>query len=312
MNSLPSGGFITVMALVFGLLSIATLLVRYLGHRHPQRDFHELRQRTHSWWGIVLICTLALAFNRSLSIVFFALLSLLAFHEYLSLISTRAADRRVVIWVYLSIPVQYFWIWVEWYGMFIIFIPVYVFLLLPVGMVLAGETRGYLRAAGTLQWGLMATVFSLSHLAYLTVLPDGEYPGIGGPELVLYLLVLTELNDVAQYCWGKRLGKRPITPTVSPNKTWEGFLGGIATTLLMAWLLAPLLTPLSSTDALWAGLLIAVAGFFGDLSISALKRDLGIKDTGNLLPGHGGLLDRLDSLGYTAPLFFHFCRYYYF
>jgi len=312
MNPALQGGFVTVMAMVYALLTLATVTGWGLTHYRPERDFQELRQRIYSWWGIVLICTLALGLNRTLAIGFFGLLSVLAFREYLGLVSTRAADRRVVWWAYATIPVQYFWVVVEWYGMFIIFIPVYVFLLLPVGMVLAGETRGYLRAAGTLQWGLLTTVFSLSHLAYLMVLPDGRYPGLSGPGLVLYLLVLTELNDVAQYCWGKLLGRHRVTPKVSPNKTWEGFLGGIATTLVMSYLLAPLLTPLGNGDALRAGLLIAVAGFFGDLSISALKRDLSIKDSGDLLPGHGGILDRLDSLVYTAPLFFHFCRYYYF
>ena len=196
--------------------------------------------------------------------------------------------------------------------MFIIFIPVYLFLLLPVAMVLTGETQGYLRAAGTLHWGLMSMVFSLSHLAYLLVLPQGEYAHVSGPGLALFLLVLTELNDVAQYCWGKLLGRHKISPTVSPNKTVEGFVGGVLTTVLLAALLAPWLTPFDRMDALLAGALIAVAGFFGDLSLSALKRDLGIKDSGNLLPGHGGILDRVDSLTYTAPLFFHFTRYFYF
>ncbi|MER2529688.1 MAG: phosphatidate cytidylyltransferase, partial [Candidatus Competibacter denitrificans] len=106
--------------------------------------------------------------------------------------------------------------------------------------------------------------------------------------------------------------KHKISPTVSPNKTVEGFVGGAMTTLLLSALLAPWLTPFGLRDALLAGALIAVAGFFGDLSLSALKRDLGIKDSGRLLPGHGGILDRIDSLTYTAPLFFHFSRYLYF
>jgi len=306
------GGFAMVMGLVYGLLGLATVTGWSLARWRPTGDFGELRSRIRSWWGIVLTVTVVLNAPRPLAIGCLALLSLLAFREYLSLVGTRAADRRVVWWAMLAIPVQYFWVAVEWYGMFIIFIPVYAFLLMPVGMVLAGDTRDYLRAVGSLQWGLLGTVFALSHLAYLMVLPDGRYPGIGGVELVLYLLVLTELNDVAQYCWGKWLGRHRVVPRVSPNKTWEGWLGGILTTMTLSWLLAPYLTPLSGADALTSGLLISVAGFFGDLSISALKRDLGVKDSGSLLPGHGGILDRLDSLCYTAPLFFHFCRYYYF
>ncbi|MDS4026647.1 MAG: phosphatidate cytidylyltransferase [Candidatus Contendobacter sp.] len=293
---------------VWALLALATAVVWRLA---PAPD-SELRQRVRSWWLIVALCSLALTFSRTAALLFFGLVSFLALKEYLTLIPTRQTDRRVLFWAYLSIPVQYFWIGIEWYGMFIIFIPVYLFLLLPVAMVLNGETQGYLRAAGTLHWGLMSMVFSLSHLAYLLVLPQGEYPQVSGPSLVLFLLLLTELNDVAQYCWGKLLGKHKISPTVSPNKTMEGFIGGVLTTVPLAMLLAPWLTPFSSLDAVLAGALIAVAGFFGDLSLSALKRDLGIKDSGNLLPGHGGILDRVDSLTYTAPLFFHFTRYYYF
>ena len=293
---------------VWALLVLATAVVWRLA---PAPD-SELRQRIRSWWLIVALCSLALTFSRIAALLFFGLVSFLALKEYLTLIPTRQTDRRVLFWAYLSIPAQYYWIGVEWYGMFIIFIPVYLFLLLPVAMVLTGETQGYLRAAGTLHWGLMSMVFSLSHLAYLLVLPQGEYAHVNGPGLALFLLVLTELNDVAQYCWGKLLGRHKISPAVSPNKTVEGFVGGVLTTVLLAALLAPWLTPFTRLDALLAGALIAVAGFFGDLSLSALKRDLGIKDSGSLLPGHGGILDRVDSLTYTAPLFFHFTRYFYF
>lgn len=307
-----SGAFWPVMGLIYALLGLASLVPGQLQRRHPEGDFQELRQRIRVWWGIVLLCTIALGSHSVVTIAFVALLSWIALGEYLRLIGTRTADRRVIIWAYLAIPVQYYWILVDWYGMFIIFVPVYVFLLLPVAMVLKGDTQGYLRAIGTLQWGLMITVFALGHVAYLATLPDGRYPGVSGAGLVLYLLLLTSLNDVAQYCWGKGFGRHRISPLVSPNKTVEGFLGGIVSTTLVAWLLAPQLTPLQGLDAPLSGLLIAVAGFFGDLNLSALKRDLGHKDTGTLLPGHGGLLDRLDSLSYTAPLFFHFCRYYYY
>jgi phosphatidate cytidylyltransferase len=127
-----------------------------------------------------------------------------------------------------------------------------------------------------------------------------------GPGLVLYLVLLTQLNDVAQYLWGRSLGGPPVAPKVSPNKTWAGFLGGVGTTTLLGTVLGPLLTPMAWPASLVAGLIIGLGGFVGDLNISALKRDLGIKDSGSLLPGHGGILDRVDSLTYTAPLFFHF------
>ena len=297
---------------VYLILIIATGVLALLRRRHPDRDFGELALRIRSWWVMVSVFTMAMVLSRTVSLVFFALVSFLALKEYLSLIPTRRADHRVLFWAYLAIPIQYYWVYDAWYGMFIIFIPVYMFLVLPLRMVTVGETRDFLRAAGTLHWGLMTTVFSISHLAFLLVLRSDAGAPEGGEGLVLFLVFLTQANDVAQYVWGKSLGKHKITPKVSPNKTWEGFGGGVVTTTLLAAALAPVLTPLSWPMALAAGALISVSGFFGDLTISALKRDLGVKDSGGLIPGHGGILDRIDSLTYAAPLFFHFVRYFYY
>ncbi|RKZ40940.1 MAG: phosphatidate cytidylyltransferase [Candidatus Parabeggiatoa sp. nov. 3] len=291
------------------LLILGTVIIAFLSHQNPEKDFSELRARLRSWWWMAGIFILAMLIDPVISLVLFGFLSFLALKEYLSLIPTRRADRRVLFWAYLAIPVQYYWIGIAWYGVFIIFIPIYMFLLLPIRMILIGETEGFLRAAGTLHWGLMTTVFCLSHAAYFLALPEEGNPIAGGAGLLLFLVFLTEFNDVSQYVWGKLLGKHKIIPKVSPNKTWEGFLGGLVTTTLLAALVAPLLTPLILWQSVFAGVLIASAGFFGDVSISALKRDLAIKDSGNLLPGHGGILDRVDSLTYTAPLFFHFVYY---
>jgi len=294
---------------VFGILVLATLVVWLLKRSRSGASLGELESRVRSWWVMVVVFAVALALNRMVSLGFFCLISLLAFREYVSLIPTRQADRRVLFWAYLSIPVQYWWIGYDWYGMFIIWIPVFAFLALPLRMVLIGETKGFLRAAGTVHWGLMMTVFALSHIAALLVLPETGNPKGGGPALVLYVVFLTQFNDVAQYVWGKLFGRTRVVPTVSPNKTLEGLLGGLLTTTALAWLLAGLLTPLTLTESLSAGVMIGLGGFIGDVVISALKRDLSVKDSGALLPGHGGILDRLDSLTYTAPLFFHFIRY---
>lgn len=297
---------------IFAILVIASVTVGLLGRLRPGLDLGEIRLRVRSWWVMVAIFTLAMVLSRNVSLVFFAFVSFLALKEYLSLIPTRRADRRVLFWAYLSIPAQYVLVGYEWYGMFIIFIPVYFFLLLPMRMVLIGKTEGFLKAAGTLHWGLMTMVFSLSHLAYLLVLPAAGNPNGGGAALVLFLVFLTQFNDVLQFLWGKLLGRHPVMPEVSPKKTWEGLLGGVATTTGLAVLLAPWLTPLNPHQALAAGLMIGLGGFIGDVVISALKRDIGIKDSGSLLPGHGGILDRIDSLTYSAPLFFHFVYYLYF
>jgi phosphatidate cytidylyltransferase len=297
---------------LYGILLLASLIVFALGRAKPQKNYAELRQRVNSWWMMILVFSLAMALDRKLSVAFFGFVSFLALKEYLSLIQTRRADRRVLFWAYLAIPAQYYWVGTGWYGMFIIFIPVYAFLFLPMRMVMIGETKDFLRAAGTLHWGLMTTVFSLSHLSFLLALPEADNPVGGGAGLVLYLTFLTEFNDVAQFVWGKLLGRHKIIPKVSPNKTWEGFIGGVLTSVACAYALAPWLTPLRPEHALAVGLIIPIAGFVGDVVISAVKRDIGVKDSGSLLPGHGGILDRIDSLTYTAPLFFHFVRYFYF
>lgn len=299
---------------IVAVLIVASLVTFGLMRARPRKNYVELKLRIQTWWWLVSIAFLALTFNRTVAIVLMAIVSFMALKEFLSIAPTRRADNSVLLLAYLSIPIQYLWVGMAWYGMFIIFIPVYMFLLLPMRMVTVGETQGYLRAAGTIQWGLMTTVFSLSHVAYLLQLPPktGAHGVVSGEMLVFFLLLLTQGNDVAQYLWGKLLGKHKAVPTVSPNKTVEGLLGGMATTTLLAWLLAPWFTPMSSLHALLAGVLISLFGFIGDVVISAVKRDIGIKDSGNLLPGHGGILDRLDSLTYTAPLFFHFIYYLYY
>jgi phosphatidate cytidylyltransferase len=296
---------------IFAILVVATVVVWLLTRLRPGSDLAEIRLRVRSWWVMAVMFMVALALTRTVSLVFFAFVSFLALKEYLSLIPSRRADRSVQLLAYLSIPVQYYWIGLEWYGMFIVFIPVYMFLLMPMRMVLIGEVAGFLRSVGSLHWGLMATVFAISHVAYLLVLPEGVNPNGGGAALVLYLVFLTQGNDVAQFLWGKGIGRHRVVPTVSPNKTWGGLLGGVGTTIVLGVLLAPWLTPLSYPEAVAATLIIGVGGFVGDVVISALKRDLHIKDSGTLLPGHGGILDRIDSLTYTAPLFFHYVYYLY-
>jgi phosphatidate cytidylyltransferase len=134
---------------------------------------------------------------------------------------------------------------------------------------------------------------------------------VNGVSLLFYLIFLTQFNDILQYVWGKTFGKpetilgTKITPNISPNKTLAGLVGGVLTTAGLAYLLALNLTPFTPMQSIVAGLLIGVGGFVGDVILSAIKRDIGIKDASQLIPGHGGILDRIDSLIVTAPLFFY-------
>lgn len=295
---------------IAALLLLATTICKGLQWQNPHIDYRELSQRINSWWVMVAMFGVALWFGQTVSIVFFAVLSFIALKEYFSIIPTRRVDRRILFWTYLSIPLQYYWVSIGWYGMFIVFIPVYMLLFVPFRMVLTGDFKNYLRAVGSIHWGLMITVFSISHIAYLLVLPGAENSASTvGAGLVLFLVFLTQINDVAQYIWGKLFGRQPIVPQISPNKTWAGFLGGLLTASMLGALVSPILTPMDALFGALSGALIAAGGFIGDVSISALKRDLGIKDSSQLIPGHGGILDRLDSLTYTAPLFFHLVHY---
>jgi len=303
---------LAVLGAFVAVLIVAQSAVWLLKWRRKDKDWTELAERIETWWKIAGLIILCLAVGKTASLVLIAFISFLALKEYFSLIPTRRADRRVLIWAYLAIPLQYYFVHISWYGMFIVLIPVYLFLFIPARMVTIGETKDFLRAVSTIQWGVMVTVFCISHLAYLLVLPKGDNALSQGVGLFLFLLIMTELNDVAQFLWGKSLGKHKISPTVSPKKTWEGFLGGVFTMGVLGYFLGPLLTPLIPLRGLAMGVLLSIVGFLGDITISALKRDLGVKDSGTMLPGHGGILDRVDSLTYTAPIFFHVMRYFYY
>lgn len=298
------------LMVIFALLLVATVVNRLLVWRRPDKDWRELTLRIRTWWVIIVLFALALLSPHWLALTFFALVSFMALKEFLTLVPSRHSDRMPLLWMFIAIPINYWLIGIGWYGMFVVFIPVYVFLFLPARMVITGDTQHFLRTVSQLHWSLMTTVFAFSHVAMLLVLPS-ENPQTGA-LLVLFLVGLTEFNDIAQYLWGKSLGHIKIIPKVSPNKTLAGLLGGVVSTALAAMVFGPLLTPLSGAMALLAGLIIGMTGFCGDVVMSAIKRDIGVKDSGTLLPGHGGILDRLDSLIFTAPVFFHFIHYFYY
>lgn len=307
MFSIPPHSLYAMLG-VFVVLLFASLSVWRLIKKNPQHDYTELKLRTISWWWMIGILFSCLLVSKNTAIALFAFISFLSLKEFFSIVPTRQADRRVIFLAYLAVPLQYYWVSINWYGMFMVFIPIYIFLLLPTRMVLIGETKGFIHSAGIIYWAVMLTVFCLSHVAYLLALPE-KNADAGTMGLVIFLLFMTQFNDVLQYIWGKTFGKHPIIPKVSPNKTWEGFLGGVISITLISTFIAPLLTPLSAYFGMLAGLIISVSGFIGDVVISSVKRDLEIKDSGYLIPGHGGILDRFDSLIFTAPLFFHYVYY---
>jgi len=296
---------IYIIAIILGLLIVATLLFYIWGKINPKANLAELKMRTKSWWVMAGIFVLSTVIHPVVSFIAFGLLSFAALRELATISKNiREEDRRVIIWSYLAIPVQYFFAYKGWFNLFIIFIPVIMNVWIPFMLVIRGFTTDIGRSMGVLPAQLMLTVFSISHLAYLLKLPP--LPGFhaGGRGLLLFVVFLTEINDVFQFTWGKLLGRHKIIPKISPNKTWEGFVGGILTTTLIGYFLR-FLTPFNEIQAIIVSFIVAFAGFIGDIVVSALKRDIGLKDTGTLIPGHGGILDRIDSLSMTAPTFFY-------
>ena len=294
-----------IILVILGILVFSTLLFFIWGKMKPQANLTELKLRTKSWWGMATMFILAAVINPLISYFAFGLLSFMALRELATISkNVRDADRRVLIWCYIAIPIQYVLAYNGLFNLFVIFIPIVMFIWIPFMLVMRGETTEIGRSMSVLPTQLMLTVFSLSHLAFLLSLPEIAGFNAGGRGLLLFIVFITEINDVFQFTWGKLLGRHKIIPKISPNKTWEGFIGGILTTTIIGYFLR-FLTPFSETEALVVSFIVACAGFVGDVVVSAVKRDIGLKDTGTLIPGHGGILDRIDSLSITAVVFFH-------
>jgi phosphatidate cytidylyltransferase len=300
---------------VLAVLLVATAAGRVLAARARteagRATVANMNERINAWWVMCGVFTLAMLSGSTGSVVLFAFVSFLALREFITGIdSTRADHRALLVAFFLATPLQYWFVGTGWYGMFTIFIPVYIFLLTPAVLVVMGETRDFLRRASSIQWALMICVYAISHAPALLVLDtDADYLD-RRPLLLFWLVAVVQLSDVLQYVFGKLLGRHPIAPRVSPNKTWEGFVGGVlsATGIGTALWWA---TPFEPWQAALMALLVTVVGFFGGLVMAAVKRDRGVKDFGTMIPGHGGVLDRVDSLTFAAPVFFHATRYFF-
>jgi phosphatidate cytidylyltransferase len=268
----------------------------------------NLNARIKAWWVMVSLIGLAFALGKAGIIVLFALASFAALREFLTLTRTRRGDHLALTAAFFVVlPLQYYLISIEWYGLYSILIPVYVFLLLPIVAALRGDTANFMRRIAEVQWGLMISVYCVSHVPALTTLPIPDFAD-RSLLLIAFLIIVVQSSDVLQYVWGKLLGRHQIAPSLSPSKTVEGFVGGIASATLLGaalwWI-----TPFSPWQAAIMALVINLMGFCGGLVMSAIKRDRGVKDWGQMIEGHGGMLDRLDSVIFAAPIFFHLTRY---
>jgi phosphatidate cytidylyltransferase len=300
--------FLSVLGVLVFASLIGALLKWRVAHGEPHNVIDNLNSRIKAWWVMVLLISGSFLFGKTGVILLFAFMSFAALREYITLAYTRAGDHlALALMFYVALPAQYYLIWTEWYGLYSIFIPVHVFLVLPILASLGKDTNRFLERTAKMQWGMMICVFCVSHVPALLTL---NIPGYEGRNLLLivFLIAVVQGSDVLQYVWGKLLGKRKIAPELSPSKTLEGLVGGVATATLMGAALS-WITPFNAWQAALIALVICLMGFLGGLVMSAIKRDRGVKDWGAMIEGHGGMLDRLDSVVFAAPVFFHVVRF---
>ena len=294
-----------------GILIFASTVGFILKQRslpQPSPVIDNLNARINAWWIMLLVLGSAILLGNLAFIVLFAFISLFALREFVSLLPTRRGDYfPLLVSFYFVIPYQYYLIYTDWYGLYSIFIPLYVFLLIPIASLKQEDATHFLERSAKIQWGLMVSVFCISHVPALINL---KLPHFEGEKiwLAIWLIMVVQASDVLQYVCGKLFGKHKVAPKLSPSKTIEGLVGGIvlATGLgvMMSWL-----TPFNVWQATLIGAIVCIFGFFGGLVMSAIKRDRGVKDWGQLIQGHGGMLDRIDSICFSAPIFFHILRY---
>lgn len=299
---------------VLFLLFVATIIGRRLKQRRNgdanRAAVENVNARIRAWWKMCAIFAAVILVGRVGSLVLFGLISFLALREYMTLVPTRRGDHRTLFWSFFVImPLQYCLIGLQWYVFFTILVPSLVFVFVPTSIAIAGDTASFLERAAKIQSGIMVCAYCLSYAPALLMLSIPGYEGRDA-RLLLYLVIVDQMSGVLQFVWDKLIGKNKIAWRVSPHKTWEGSFGGVlsATALGTALWWATPFTPLQSAGM---SLTICILGFCGSLVMSAIKRDIGIKDFGMVIERHGGILDRIDSLCFAAPIFFQLVRYYF-
>lgn len=296
---------------IVGLLALSSTITFFLKRRAagtPNAVVANLEARVNAWWVMVAIFGVALATGGLGSVILFGLVSFFALREFITLTPTRPADHRTLFWAFFIVtPLQYYLVATHWYGLFSILIPVYAFIFVPTRSALAGDSEHFLERTAKIQWALMVCVFCVSHVPALLMLQIPGYEGQNA-KLLLFFVLVVQISDVLQYVWGKLFGRHKIAPAISPSKTVEGFIGGVLSASAIGsalwWA-----TPFNWWQAGLFSLLLTLMGFCGGLVMSAIKRDRGVKDYGTLIEGHGGVMDRIDSLCFAAPVFFHLVRY---
>ena len=290
-------------------------VARWINLRHANPALrHKRLASLRTWWILAIVVAAGILAGRLGVCLLLLVASLVAFREYATLLGIQDTERPALLAAYGIAVINYLLILFGQAAAFVVFIPLGSLAIIALVQLLQGKAQRYIRTTGGIFWGMMIIYYGMAHAAYLFIHPAFAN-GPAGPEgWLLFLLILTEANDIFQALVGRSpiAAQQPhcIAPTLSPKKTWEGFFGGLAATLILALCLAPWLTSLQGISGpLLTGLVVAIAGFFGDINMSGIKRDSGVKDGSNLLPGMGGLIDRIDSLTFTAPAFVYLLQW---
>ncbi|MBT8146160.1 MAG: phosphatidate cytidylyltransferase [Gammaproteobacteria bacterium] len=303
---------------------MAGTVVRFIALRNAETETRRKRlDSLRTWWMLATAVSVGLLGGRLGICLLLGTASCIAWYEITRMYGPRPQDRTAIKAGYVLIVLNYLVILSGSISLFPFFLPVTALLVLAIALLTKGEPAGYIRSAGALLWGILFLGYGVSHAALLMALPVTAEGPVGAAGWFLFLVILTECDDIFQAVVGRLFGshkKHRISPVISPNKTWEGFFGGMLVIVILAPLIAPWLTTLgqqpgafSLTDSLqpivapvMIAILISIAGFFGDINMSAIKRDSGVKDSSKLLPGMGGVIDRVDSLTMTAPVTLYF------
>ncbi|HEY1753852.1 MAG TPA: phosphatidate cytidylyltransferase [Bryobacteraceae bacterium] len=298
-----------ILGSLLAAVTLASLIGYVLKRRNPGNPATEnLNARIRSWGMMILVGGGALLTGRIAILLLFACISFLALREFMTSASGRPADRvTLLVCNFVVLPGQYLLVGAGRYELFCILIPAYCFV--PSAASAFTDTNRFLDRAAAVRWGLALCVYCISYIPALMTL---RIPGYESRSalLMVFLLLIAQVSDILQYVWGKLIGRHPVSPTISPSKTVEGLVGGVLSATVLGTLLWRI-TPFTAWQAGLMAFLVAALGFLGGLVMSAIKRDRGIKDWGHLIEGHGGMLDRMDSLCFSAPVFFHLTRYFF-
>ena len=315
---------------VLAFLAIASIVGRYLANRPSEAVnpalVRRFRQRVNAWWLMCAILVFGLLFRSIGTVILFGFVSFWALREFITMAPTRRGDHRALFWALIVFtPLQYVLIafetldirWgrsneLDYYGLYSILIPVYASIFLPARIALSGDPKRFLERSAQITVGLLICVYALSYAPALVNLDltysDGT-PWKGGSQagLLFFFILVSQLSDVLQWVWGQLVGRRAIAAEVSSSRTWEGFIGGTLSSGLVGGALC-WVTPFQAWEAMSMAMIVSVMGTFGGMTMSAIKRDRGVNDYGSLVMGHAGVLDRIDTLCFAAPVFYHVTR----